>query len=480
MFLAFGLSMEFPIVLSSSRGRDRHARPASGRRAATWSSAIAVFAAVVTPGGDLVSPSRPRPDDVRPVRGLDRRQSGVGRPLSSGRLRRPDEARGRLAAVSDPDEQADRRGHPRTSRPHVVRPERALRRRQDRGREALRGPGLRRSSTTCRASCCPTWPSSSSSDPSRYARMAIVLDVRSGDAPLAFAAMRGALEGRGIRPQVFFLEARDEVLIRRYSETRHRHPLGDQRGIASSHRRGAAPARAGPGRGRRRPRHVRHVAAGAARDALRPPRGHVEADQLAIQLISFGYKFGVPLEADLVFDVRFMQNPYYVPELRQLSGPDRGGARRSSSTSRVARRFLGVPPRLPGLHAAGLRGGGQDAPDDRHRLHRRLPPLDRHRRGAGAWLGERGRRSGQRLPSRAANAGDAMNLRRWLRPGMGFKRWLARRVHRRADASPSAAPSPSASSTATPTCPGPLQAAHLRRSPSSSCRYVARAAASSA
>ena len=73
-----------------------------------------------------------------------------------------------------------------------------------------------------------------SSDHSRFERVAIVLDVRSGDAPMAFAAMRGALEGRGIRPQVFFLEARDEVLIRRFSETRHRHPLADQRGIASS------------------------------------------------------------------------------------------------------------------------------------------------------------------------------------------------------------------------------------------------------
>ena len=58
--------------------------------------------------------------------------------------------------------------------------------------------------------------------------------MRAGDAPLALAAMRGALEGRGIRPQVFFLEARDEILIRRFSETRHRHPLDDQRGIASS------------------------------------------------------------------------------------------------------------------------------------------------------------------------------------------------------------------------------------------------------
>src|SRR5678816_3441809 len=73
-----------------------------------------------------------------------------------------------------------------------------------------------------------------SDEPDRFDKVAIVLDVRSGDAPVAFSAMRGALEGRGIRPQVFFLEARDEVLIRRFSETRHRHPLADQRGIASS------------------------------------------------------------------------------------------------------------------------------------------------------------------------------------------------------------------------------------------------------
>ncbi|HEY8238590.1 MAG TPA: RNase adapter RapZ, partial [Candidatus Limnocylindrales bacterium] len=62
-------------------------------------------------------------------------------------------------------------------------------------------------------------------DPARFARVAIVLDVRAGDAETAYRQMRGALEGRGIRPQVFFLEANDETLIRRFSETRHRHPL---------------------------------------------------------------------------------------------------------------------------------------------------------------------------------------------------------------------------------------------------------------
>jgi UPF0042 nucleotide-binding protein len=159
-----------------------------------------------------------------------------------------------------------------------------------------------------------------SSDPKRFARVAIVLDVRSGDAMLSFAAMRGALEGRGIRPQVFFLEARDDVLIRRFSETRHRHPLADQRGIASSiaqERRLLDPLRA-----------EADVVVDTSDLSLRELREKIFSqlgdatgpETIAIQLISFGYKFGVPLEADLVFDVRFMQNPYYVDALRELSG----------------------------------------------------------------------------------------------------------------------------------------------------------------
>jgi UPF0042 nucleotide-binding protein len=159
-----------------------------------------------------------------------------------------------------------------------------------------------------------------SADRTRFARVAIVLDVRSGDATLALAAMRGALEGRGIRPRVVFLEASDDVLIRRFSETRHRHPLGDERGIASS-----------IAEERRRLDAVRSdsdVVLDTSDLSLRQLRERlfaalatdVRPDQLAFQLISFGFKHGVPLEADLVFDVRFMQNPYYVAELRPLSG----------------------------------------------------------------------------------------------------------------------------------------------------------------
>ena len=159
-----------------------------------------------------------------------------------------------------------------------------------------------------------------SSDRQRFAHIAIVLDVRAGDATLALSAMRGALEGRGIRPRVVFLEASDDVLIRRFSETRHRHPLGDEHGIATSiseERRILEPVRA-----------QADLVLDTSDLSLRQLRerlfaqlaSEVRADQLSIQIISFGYKYGVPLEADLVFDVRFMQNPYYVAELRRQSG----------------------------------------------------------------------------------------------------------------------------------------------------------------
>jgi UPF0042 nucleotide-binding protein len=159
-----------------------------------------------------------------------------------------------------------------------------------------------------------------SSDRLRFDKVAIVLDVRAGDATVALAAMRGALEGRDIVPRIVFLEASDEVLIRRFSETRHRHPLADGRGIASSialERKMLEPVRS-----------EADVIVDTSNLSLRQLRERLFAqiattarpDQLAIQILTFGYKFGVPLEADLVFDVRFMQNPFYLPELRNSSG----------------------------------------------------------------------------------------------------------------------------------------------------------------
>jgi RNase adapter protein RapZ len=156
-------------------------------------------------------------------------------------------------------------------------------------------------------------------DPGRFARVAVVLDVRAGDAETAYRQTRGALEGRGVRPQVIFLEASDDVLIRRFSETRHRHPLANGRSTQAAiqlERRMLDPIRA-----------EADVVLDTSDLPLRELRerlfariGDLRPDTMTIQLISFGFKLGIPLEADLVFDTRFIQNPYYVPELREHSG----------------------------------------------------------------------------------------------------------------------------------------------------------------
>ena len=158
-------------------------------------------------------------------------------------------------------------------------------------------------------------------DPARYDRVAIVLDVRQGDALLALGAALGALHGRDIEPQIVFLEASDEILVRRYSETRHRHPLDTENdGVESAIRRERVMLD-----------DVRAMAqttidtSGLSFKQLRERittalGAQPGPEQLSLQVITFGFKYGVPLEADLVFDVRFMENPYYRPELREHDG----------------------------------------------------------------------------------------------------------------------------------------------------------------
>jgi UPF0042 nucleotide-binding protein len=157
----------------------------------------------------------------------------------------------------------------------------------------------------------------------QFGQLALVLDARSGDPAVAYREAVHALEGRGITPQVFFLEARDDVLIRRFSETRHRHPLYDEAsGVAASierERRLLADIRSEADviidTSELSGRQLRERLYGA----LDVPE---ENSGLSVQLISFGFKHGVPLEADFVFDCRFMENPFYIDRLRPLTGLD--------------------------------------------------------------------------------------------------------------------------------------------------------------
>ena len=158
-------------------------------------------------------------------------------------------------------------------------------------------------------------------DPERYRRSALVLDVRSGDPAPAIERAASALRRDQGRLEVIYLEASDATLISRFSETRHRHPLeGTRSGVQAS----LAEERELLTHTREMANHVidtSGLSIGQLKDRLFAlvPRTDQD-DALQIDIVTFGFKYGIPLEADLVFDVRFLTNPYWEPHLKPLSG----------------------------------------------------------------------------------------------------------------------------------------------------------------
>lgn len=152
------------------------------------------------------------------------------------------------------------------------------------------------------------------------ARGAIVIDVREGQSLDRFPALLREVR-KTLSTKVIFLDAKDAVLIRRFSETRRPHPLGREEMVRRSIR--AERKLMDP---------IRNVAdiiidtsnfnVHELRNYIQSQfaRGETENKNLLVSCISFGYKNGVPVEADLVFDVRFLPNPHFVPEFRPLTG----------------------------------------------------------------------------------------------------------------------------------------------------------------
>ena len=112
---------------------------------------------------------------------------------------------------------------------------------------------------------------------------------------------------------------------------------------------------------------LRHAFTGVA-------SGRAPGSQLVVTILSFGFKHGIPVDSDLLFDVRFLPNPHFVPELRPHTGRDREVVRSSIARRRDARvpRAHAEPAEVPD---PAVRARREDVPDDRHRLHRRPPPL---------------------------------------------------------------------------------------------------------
>jgi UPF0042 nucleotide-binding protein len=156
----------------------------------------------------------------------------------------------------------------------------------------------------------------------RIDRVGLGIDIRErqffGEYPRALDELRAA----GYKVEVLFLDAGDDVLVRRFSETRRPHPLGGEAGpLAGIQRERAALSEL-------RARADRIVDTSALtvhqlRDELRRLyRVPAAADSLTVLLVSFGYKFGVPTDVDMVLDARFLPNPFFVEELRAKTGGD--------------------------------------------------------------------------------------------------------------------------------------------------------------
>jgi UPF0042 nucleotide-binding protein len=156
-----------------------------------------------------------------------------------------------------------------------------------------------------------------------YRHVAVVVDARSRDFLSGAKTILDNLKTSGTALDVLFFEASDDELVRRFSETRRRHPLVQQEGIAGAIRRErelmAEIKRAATIILDSSGINVHQLRQKVLTVVFGPDR---EAERLAVQLVSFGYRFGLPLEADLVFDVRFLDNPHFVPELRPLTGRD--------------------------------------------------------------------------------------------------------------------------------------------------------------
>jgi len=155
-------------------------------------------------------------------------------------------------------------------------------------------------------------------------RIALVSDIRGGDFFSNLLEALQTLEGIGFDYEILFLEADDDVLIRRFKETRRRHPLASLGSIAEGIREE-----------RRLLAEIRTKADKVIDTSVLAPQQlkeeitalyapGSEQENILITLVAFGFKYGIPLDADLVFDVRFLPNPHYVEHLRQLTGHDEG------------------------------------------------------------------------------------------------------------------------------------------------------------
>ena len=154
---------------------------------------------------------------------------------------------------------------------------------------------------------------------SRITQLAVVMDVRSRGFTGDLEWVRKDLATRNIHPRVLFMEASDEILVRRYENNRRSHPLqGNQtlaEGIAAE-RAMLAPVRASADL----IIDTSTLSVRSLRESIERAFGGEAIAQTSVTVESFGFKYGLPMDADMVMDVRFLPNPHWVDELRPQTG----------------------------------------------------------------------------------------------------------------------------------------------------------------
>ncbi len=172
---------------------------------------------------------------------------------------------------------------------------------------------------------------------------------------------------------MLFLDAEDDTLVRRFSETRRRHPYGAEgRGLEEA----IAAERAALAELRDRASVVwdtSRLTLGMLKERIGATFAGTGARRLAVAVVAFGFKYGLPLDADLVFDVRFLPNPNYVEGLRELTGADAPVAAYLEALPDTEAFLQRLFPLIDFL-VPRYEQRGQVAGHDRDRLHRRPPP----------------------------------------------------------------------------------------------------------
>ena len=153
-------------------------------------------------------------------------------------------------------------------------------------------------------------------------KAAVVVDVRERNHFDVFFHHLESLSPEEVHVEIIFLEAETDVLIRRFRETRRRHPLGNEIRILAAveeERELMAPIR----KIADRKIDTTHMPVPQLQEFVRYLYGDSNGPRLMVNVVSFGFKYGVPRDADFMFDVRFLPNPFYTPELKDLTGLDK-------------------------------------------------------------------------------------------------------------------------------------------------------------